>query len=214
MTNQKYQLLNKDYIDIKHPTTKAHTRLYRIIALRDITPDIKQGTIGGYVASEKNLDVEDASWVSGEAKIFDEAFLTGNSIFSGKSAAYGKARVHNTVAKDTVRVFDSANVTDGVLSENIDIFQQAEIFNTTVKNAAKIFGQCKISNSTISKGAVVHGNAILNQCLITDVAEARGTCDLFNVQMFERAIVESGEHRNCSFSRSIDLNITQHVVVE
>lgn len=214
MANQKYQLLNRDYIDIKHPKTKVHTRLYRIISLRDITHDIKKGSIGGYVSSEKNLDTEDASWIEHEAKIFDNAFLTGDSIFSGKSAAYGNAKIHSTTAKDTVRVFDSAIVTGCFLSENVDIYQQADIFNTIVKNAAKIFGQCKISNSTISKGAVVHGNAVLDKCLITDVSEARGECKLFNVQMFERAIVEDGNHNNCSFSRSIDLNITQHVVSE
>ena len=63
-------------------TTKVGNRpLYRIQALRDFG-NVKEGDIGGYIESEKNLSQDGDAWVYGDACV------------SGDACVYGDARVY------------------------------------------------------------------------------------------------------------------------
>ena len=54
-------------------TTKVGNRtLYRIQALRDFG-NVKEGDIGGYIESEKNLSQDGNAWVSGDARVYGNA---------------------------------------------------------------------------------------------------------------------------------------------
>ena len=54
-------------------TTKVGNRtLYRIQALRDFG-NVKEGDIGGYIESEKNLSQDGSAWVSGDAWVYGDA---------------------------------------------------------------------------------------------------------------------------------------------
>ena len=54
-------------------TTKVGNRtLYRIQALRDFG-NVKEGDIGGYIESEKNLSQDGDAWVYGDARVYGNA---------------------------------------------------------------------------------------------------------------------------------------------
>ena len=79
-------------------TTKVGNRtlyrtLYRIQALRDFG-NVKEGDIGGYIESEKNLSQDGNAWVSGDARVYGNACVYGNARVSGDACVYGNARVY------------------------------------------------------------------------------------------------------------------------
>lgn len=64
-------------------TTKVGNRpLYRIQALRDFG-NVKEGDIGVYIESEKNLSQDGNAWVYGNARVSDDARVSGDSRVSG-----------------------------------------------------------------------------------------------------------------------------------
>jgi len=69
---KKYELLPNDTIEHDGRT------LYRIRALRDFDT-VKAGDLGGYLGKEGNLSHSDNAWVTGDAKVFDEAEVSGNA---------------------------------------------------------------------------------------------------------------------------------------
>lgn len=60
-------------------TTKVGNRpLYRIQALRDFG-NVKEGDIGGYIESEKNLSQDGDACVYGNARVYGDARVYGNA---------------------------------------------------------------------------------------------------------------------------------------
>ena len=60
-------------------TTKVGNRpLYRIQALRDFG-NVKEGDIGGYIESEKNLSQDGNAWVYGDACVSGDACVYGDA---------------------------------------------------------------------------------------------------------------------------------------
>ena len=77
-------------------TTKVGNRtLYRIQALRDFG-NVKEGDIGGYIESEKNLSQDGNAWVSGDARVYGDACVYGNARVSGDARVYGNADIKTT----------------------------------------------------------------------------------------------------------------------
>ena len=73
-------------------------KLFRIQALIDVCEGVKSGDLGGWVEKEENLSqVFDKAWVSGEARVFGEAwvspiFISGlrwNITIAGENMAIG-----------------------------------------------------------------------------------------------------------------------------
>ena len=61
-------------------------KLYRIEALVSIERwGIKKGDLGGWVESEKNLDVSGDAWVSGDAQVSGDARVSGNAQVSSQT---------------------------------------------------------------------------------------------------------------------------------
>ena len=77
--DKKYTLTN-DSIVVDGKT------LYRIKALRSFS-NVNKGDIGGYVESESNLSHNGNCWVSGYAKVF------GNAVVSGIYSFFGDSRI-------------------------------------------------------------------------------------------------------------------------
>ena len=78
-------------------TTKVGNRtlyrtLYRIQALRDFG-NVKEGDIGGYIESEKNLSQDGNAWVSGDARVYGNACVYGNARVYGDARVSGNAQV-------------------------------------------------------------------------------------------------------------------------
>jgi len=59
----------------------------RIVALKSFGGDVKEGDVGGFVASEANLSQEGNCWV------YDNAKVSENAVVSGNAKVYGNARV-------------------------------------------------------------------------------------------------------------------------
>lgn len=104
-SNSKYELLATDWIE------RDGRRLYRVKALRSIGA-IEPGDLGGYVESQRNLAVGgDNSWVagdaevSGQARVFRDAWVGGHAKVFGFAQIGGSARVYGDA-----QVFDYARV--------------------------------------------------------------------------------------------------------
>ena len=74
---KKYSLTNEKKVVNEHI-------VYRIIAEKDFD-DIKKGTLGGFVESEKNLSHNDNCWIHNNATVFDNATVCGNAIIYGNA---------------------------------------------------------------------------------------------------------------------------------
>ena len=66
MKNKKYELLKDDAI------TSFGRTLYRIKATTDFG-DVEKGELGGYIEKEENLSHLGDAWVSGNARVSDDA---------------------------------------------------------------------------------------------------------------------------------------------
>ena len=70
----------------------GHT-LYRIIALKDFG-GVRKGDLGGYVEKESNLSQFGECWISGYAKVYDDAFVYENARISHNVNVFGRAEIY------------------------------------------------------------------------------------------------------------------------
>ena len=83
--------------------TKEHfgRTLHRIVCVTAFA-DVAAGELGGWIESENNLDQYGNAWVSGNARVSDDAQVYGNALVSddaqvsGNALVYGNARVKKT----------------------------------------------------------------------------------------------------------------------
>ena len=68
----------------------------RIVALKSFG-DVKEGDVGGFVASEANLSQEGNCWV------YDNAKVSENAVVSGNAKVYGNARVDYEISSGEVK---------------------------------------------------------------------------------------------------------------
>ena len=67
--------------------------LHRIIACRDFGT-VKKGDLGGFLQYQRNLSYSGICWVSGSARVYDNARVYGDAWVSGSARVYGNARVY------------------------------------------------------------------------------------------------------------------------
>ena len=87
--------------------------LYRIRAVRDFG-SVKTGEFGGYIEKEENLSHFGNAWISGDARVFDNAWVYGNARVSGDARVFGNAWVYG----------------DARVSGDAWVYGNAEVFNT------------------------------------------------------------------------------------
>ena len=139
---KKYELTNE--------TKEFGTRtLYRIRALRDIPKhEVVAGDLGGWVESESNLSQDGDSWVSGRARVYNDARVYGNAHVSGDAIVSGRARVYNDA-----RVYGDAYVTG-----NAHVYGDARVYND-----ARVYGNAWVHGDARATGdAHVYGDAIVS----------------------------------------------------
>jgi hypothetical protein len=91
VTNRKF-VLTDESIEV------LGVKLFRIKALKAFS-SVEKGELGGFVESEKNLDVSGNAWVSGDAWVYGnarvcgDAWVYGNARVCGDAWVYGNARV-------------------------------------------------------------------------------------------------------------------------
>ena len=85
---------------------------------------ISDGVIGGWIESEKNLDLRDSCFVSGNACVFGDARVYGNALVFGDAWVYGNASVSGNA-----RVFGDACVYGNALvSGDAWVFGNASVY--------------------------------------------------------------------------------------
>ena len=127
--------------------------LFRIRALRSFG-DIKAGDLGGFIENERNLSHEDNAWVSGNAKVIDNARVSDNALVSGETWVGGNARVDGNarVSGETwvggyARVSGNARVID----------------NARVSGYAKVGGKAIVGGEAwVSGEAQVSDDGLIN----------------------------------------------------
>ena len=79
-------------------------KLFRIKALVSFG-DVKEGTLGGYVEKEENLDHEGNAWVYDDAWVCDNAEVCGNAEVYGNAMVCDNAWVSDNADYATVKGF-------------------------------------------------------------------------------------------------------------
>lgn len=150
VTKDKYTLLKDDYIVLKNKT-----KLFRIMALRDIVTDkiiVLAGQKGGYVESERNLSQYGNSWIFDGSVVRDNAFVCMDAIIEGKSELCGE-----------VYVSDQARVNSSKLCDN------AIVTNTSELKHCAIAGKSNLNSGGYYEGLCTNG--MQRYCPVEDVPQ-------------------------------------------
>ena len=146
--------------------------LFRIRALRSFG-DIKAGDLGGFIENERNLSHEDNAWVSGNAKVIDNARVSDNALVSGETWVGGNARVDgNARVSGETWVGGYARVSDNAL-----VIDNARVSGEAwVDGNARVSGNARvIDNARVSGYAKVGGKAIVGgEALVSGYAKVGG----------------------------------------
>ena len=116
---------------------KGHI-LHRIKRLSD-------GKIGEWIESELNL-VNDiyynVCWVDEEAKVYSNAYISGDAIIYGNAEVYGNSHIF-----DNARIFDNAKVYNSKIARRVKIYDNAKVFNSIYCDNEKIHNNTKINHN-------------------------------------------------------------------
>jgi carbonic anhydrase/acetyltransferase-like protein (isoleucine patch superfamily) len=146
--NNKYELINKQ-----------KNGLYQIRALKSFN-GITEGSLGGFIESEKNLSHTGNAWIYGNAQVRNNANVSGNAVIRGNSIIDGNATIDGNA-----KVYGNATIFG-----NAAIYGDAIVHNANVNGNAKVFGNAFVhetptihGNAQVYGNAIVHGNAIINE---------------------------------------------------
>lgn len=165
--------------------TKNNGRiLYRIKALIDFG-DVKTGDLGGWIEKEGNLSQVGQCWVYNNARVYDNAEISGNAKVYDNACVFGNACVSDNVCVagnayvcDDSWVFGHAHI-----SGNAKVYDNAWVYdNACVSDKVCIFGNtCVSGNVCVSDSACVYDNAhVYDNARIYDDAHVAGNaiiCD-------------------------------------
>lgn len=113
---KKYKLVEPDE-DVSFPMYneagmligRHSTKAYQIMAIRDITPNIPAGSLGGYVEGEHNLSHEGNCWIYRNGYVYQNARIEGNTnvieayVMGNATIKMNNGNISNsTVIKDDV----------------------------------------------------------------------------------------------------------------
>lgn len=110
---KKYELTDETVTAFRGlDNCKTFTKLHRIRALVDIPEhEVRQGNLGGFIESEKNLSHEGSCWVGQHARVYDDAIVSDNACVFGYANVYDNATVHGEAyVYDNAHICGHANV--------------------------------------------------------------------------------------------------------
>jgi len=180
--------------------------LYRIRALKDFG-DVKAGDLGGYIESERNLSQEGDCWVYDEARVYDNAKVSGNARVYNDAKVFGNAQIYdNAGVFDDAEVYGNAKVYGKTeVSESAEVFGETEIFGKAqIYNGAKVYKNAKIYDNV-----KVRGNAqVYDNAQVFGEAQVGGKAQIFvNAQVLSNAKVYgyAGVFENAKVSGSAEV---------
>ena len=127
--------------------------LHRIKALKSFG-NIKQGELGGWIESEKNLSQYGDAWVFDNASVFEHAWVDVNATVRGYATVSENASISgDATIKDNAEVYGNATISGNAVVRG----------NAMVRGNATISGNASISgDATIKDNAEVYGNAMIS----------------------------------------------------
>ena len=147
---KKYELTNET-ITIDNGKT-----LHRIRALIDIEAiGVKIGDFGGYIEKEENLSHCGNAWVSGVARVYDNAVVGGNTMVYDNAEVHGDAWIC-----DDARVCRNAVVYgNAVVGGNTMIVGDSEVYDdawicgyAVIGGVASVYGNAVVGGNTMIVG--------------------------------------------------------------
>lgn len=159
---------------ITDETTKYLGRtLHRIEALCTFN-DVKIGDKGGFIESEDNLSQEGTCWVYNNAKVFEQAVVSGdaciydNAVVRGNALVYDNAEVTTRAAvRGNAKIYGNACISgNAIITGEAQIFDNADIKeDVIIRGNAKVYGYAEISgNSHITDYVEIYDNAVIKDC--------------------------------------------------
>ena len=156
---------------ITDETTKYLGRtLHRIEALCTFD-DVKIGDKGGFIESENNLSQEGTCWVYNNAKVLEQAVVSGDACIYDNAVVCGNALVYDNAevtTKATIRgnskIYGNASISEhAIIVNKAQVFDDACIIGyATIRHNAKVYGYAEISgHSDISDYAEIYDNAVI-----------------------------------------------------
>jgi len=136
---------------------RGHT-LHRIEALKDFG-NVNEGDFGGWVEKEANLSQEGDCWISGGAKVYDNAQVRDDAQVYGDAQVCGDAQV-----RDDAQVYSDAQVCgDARVFGNALVYDYARVYgNAWVCDDAQVYGSALVCGDTNVYGNVrVCGTAVV-----------------------------------------------------
>ena len=191
----------------------GHT-LYRIIALKDFDGACK-GDLGGYVEKESNLSQFGECWISGYAKVYDDATVKGCAYVSDYVEVHG-----NAIIRDNSKVYGYADVYGhSWIGDKSEIFGNAAVHGEAfVDGYAKVCGKCCVyGNSLVYGNAQIHGNALVcGDAKVYENAEVYGNAIIHeHAEIHGTACLKEGTFQGTfNTSETNVLKETKHFTVE
>ena len=120
--------------------------LHRIRDLKDFR-NVDTGDLGGWIEGESNLDQKDLCWVTDNAQVYSNAKVSGDAKVYGEAWVYENAQV-----SENAQVYGSAWV-----SKNAQVSENAQVYGSAwVYGDAKVYGKAWIyDNARVSGNAQV-----------------------------------------------------------
>ena len=152
--NKKYKLLKDDYIleEVFGNTVVLH----RIKALKSFG-DVKEGDIGGYIESKRNLSYEDGdnSWVYDDARVYGLAIVRNNSTVREIATVRGTTVLTNGSDASGNSVVENAVLVSSIINGMSSAKDFCEIYNSSIRCSSCVVGRVKIRNSIIRGGSKI-----------------------------------------------------------
>lgn len=155
---------------ITDETTKYLGRtLHRIEALCTFN-DVNIGDKGGFIESENNLSQEGTCWVYNNAKVLEQAVVSGDACIYDNAIVRGNALVYNNadvtgraVVGGNAKIYGNASISGhATIINEAQVFDNADIRGyAVIRHNVKVYGNTEISDhSNISDYTEIY-NAII-----------------------------------------------------
>lgn len=172
--------MEKKYILTEETLEYDNRILHRIKAVKDFGK-VKEGDLGGWIESKKNLAQSGDCWVGGEAKVFGNSKVRDNAWVGYHAQVSKNAKVYgNAIVDCSALVTDNAIVGDNAwVGNNADVGGNAQVLNN-----AWVYGKAIVSdNARVFENGIVFENAkICGNCVVLGHAYIGGdaivTCHL------------------------------------
>lgn len=159
---EKFELTNESII---HKGNKLH----RIRALKSFGR-IKEGDLGGFVQSENNLSDKGDAWIYHDAKVYDDAIVSGNASVLNNAEIFESSYIYgDAIIGKNAKTYGSAAITGSAfVGGNAEVYGCADIYDSTkILNNARICGRvCIEGDCRIKDNAKVCGDAHISGCTI------------------------------------------------